>query len=65
MKDNTYMGNRFTTQLSGKTITVKVIQVEQNFNHRHHGKWVCLNEATGRKLHRTARQLHPLPKGSS
>lgn len=58
MKDGTYMGNRFTTQLNGQTVTVVVVQIEQNMNHRHHGKWVCRNEATGRMLHRTSRQLH-------
>jgi hypothetical protein len=54
------MGKYFKTQLNGETITVKVIEVEQNPNHSGHGKWVCLNEQTGRKLHRTRRQLYAL-----
>ena len=62
MKDGTYMGNYFTTQSSGKTLTVKVIAIEQSINSRHRGKWVCVNEATGRRLHRTARQLHPIDR---
>jgi hypothetical protein len=61
MKDNTYMGNYFNTQLKGKTIVVKVVQIEQNINSRHRGKWVCLNEATGRHLHRSTLQLHSMP----
>lgn len=64
MKDGTYMGNYFHTQLKGQTVRVLVVELEQNFNSRHHGKWVCLNEATGRRLHRTRRQLHPIVEAS-
>lgn len=60
MKDGTYMGNRFTTQLNGQTVTVLVEGAEQSINSKHRGKWVCLNEATGRRLHRSSRQLHPV-----
>lgn len=54
------MGKRYTTQLSGKTVTVRAVEIEQSINSRHRGKWVCVNEATSRRLHRTARQLHPI-----
>lgn len=53
-------GKRYTTQLSGKTVTVRAVEVEQSIDSRHRGKWVCVNEATGRRLHRTSRQLHGL-----
>jgi hypothetical protein len=61
MQDITYMGNRFIAQSNGRAITVKVIEIEQKPG-RHRGKWACLNETTGRRIHRTSRQLRPLPQ---
>jgi hypothetical protein len=58
------MGERCLTQLNGKTVKVTVVQIEQNINHRGYGKWLCVNDLTGRPLHRTARQLHPIPSNT-
>ena len=52
-------GQRFTTQLSGKTVTVRAVAIEQRLGPKR-GKWVCINEATGHRLWRTAAQLHPI-----
>lgn len=52
-------GERYHTQINGQTTVVRVIEAEQNIN-RDRRKWVCLNEATGRKLRRTSRQLRPI-----
>jgi outer membrane protein assembly factor BamB len=57
------MGKQFHTQLNGQTITVKVVEMEQRLGNKR-GKWVCINEATGRKLWRTSRQLHPIHQQS-
>jgi len=53
------MNKRYTTQYNGRTITVKTVEIEQREG-RKRGKWVCINEQTGRKLWRTSRQLHPI-----
>lgn len=55
------MGKQFITRNHGRDAVVTVIGVEQSINSRHRGKWVCRNEATGRTLHRTSRQLRPVP----
>jgi hypothetical protein len=55
------MGERCLTQLNGKTVKVTVIAIEQNPDHPGRGKWVCVNDLTGRRLHRTTRQLHLIP----
>lgn len=52
-------GKRYTTQLNGQTITVKMLESEQDIN-RDRRKVICINEATGRKIRRTPRQLHPI-----
>ena len=51
------MRERYATRLNGQTVIVRTIEIEQRLGKRR-GKWVCLNEATGRKLWRTERQLH-------
>lgn len=53
------VGERYHTQLNGQTIVVRVLEAEQDIN-RDRSKWVCINEATGRKVRRTSRQLHPI-----
>jgi hypothetical protein len=54
------MGELRKTQLHGQTVTVRVIEIEQNEQSKQHGKWKCMNEATGRPLWRTSRQLKPM-----
>ena len=59
MRDGTYMGHRFHTQINGVTTVVVVIEVEQTGPHA--GKWACRRETGGRRLWRTRRQLRPIP----
>jgi outer membrane protein assembly factor BamB len=50
------MGNRYRIRVGGELVTVRVIAIEQRLG-RSRGKWVCLNEQTGRRVWRTDRQL--------
>ena len=53
------LGEHYKTRLNGRDVIVRVVESEQDMN-RDRRKWVCVNLATGRKVRRTTRQLHPL-----
>jgi hypothetical protein len=55
------MGNRYRLKNGD---VAQVVQIEQDFNSRHHGKWVLRSDRTGRRLHRTQRQLRNLERVS-
>lgn len=49
------IGFRYRVGQPTKRMTVRVIEATQGGPHR--GKWTCMNEGTGRRVHKTTRQL--------
>lgn len=58
MKDSEYMGTVRHIRVKGELLPVKVVAIEQRLGDKR-GTWVCINERSGRRIHRTTRQLHP------
>lgn len=58
MRDTEYMGTVRHIREHGALHPVLVVAVEQRLG-AHRGQWVCIRESTGRRIHRTTRQLHP------
>jgi hypothetical protein len=60
LTDNDRRGKRYLTRLQGRDVIVVAEEIEQRPYHRHRGKWVVRNEATGYPLHRSIRQLRAI-----
>jgi hypothetical protein len=62
MNNSPQIGKRYRTKIRTKTrhedIIVQVVNHEQlHADFYREGRWVCVNEVTGRKMYRTTKQL--------
>jgi hypothetical protein len=55
------IGGRYAARVSGKFVTVRVLEVYETSNWRNRPNWSVVNENTGRKLvfHSAAKFRHP------